>query len=85
MTYHVNNTYAKLAPDTQQNKRIKEIMRYTGGHRTSPFSFIVHFTLDQTGVLFSGPPSKRNFVAGEHDSFIHDLACPSVLNNSNFR
>ena len=34
---HVNNTYAKLAPDTLQNKKIKEIMRYTGGHRTSPF------------------------------------------------
>ena len=29
-----NNTYAKLAPDTLQNKKIKEIMRYTGdtGH-----------------------------------------------------
>ena len=28
-------TYAKLAPDTLQNKKVKEIMRYTGGHRTS--------------------------------------------------
>ena len=37
LTYHVNNTYAKLAPDTLQNKKAKEIMGYTGGHRTSPF------------------------------------------------
>ena len=35
--YHVNNTYAKLAPDSMLNKKIKEIMRYTGGHRTPPF------------------------------------------------
>ena len=34
LTYHVNNTYAKLAPDSILNKKIKEIMRYTGdtGH-----------------------------------------------------
>ena len=34
LTYHVNNTYAKLAPDSIPNKKIKEIMRYTGdtGH-----------------------------------------------------
>ena len=38
MTYHVNNTYAKLAPDSILNKKNKEIMRYTGGHRTSPNS-----------------------------------------------
>ena len=31
LTYHVNNTYAKLALDTLRNKKIKEIMRYTGG------------------------------------------------------
>ena len=37
LTYHVNNTYAKLAPDTLQNKNIKETVRYTGGYRTSPF------------------------------------------------
>ena len=36
LAYHVNNTYAKLAPDSILNKKIKEIMRYTGGHRTSP-------------------------------------------------
>ena len=36
LTYHVNNTYAKLASDSILNKQIKEIMRYTGGHRTSP-------------------------------------------------
>ena len=36
LTYHVNNTYAKLAPDSILNKEIKEIIRYTGGHRTSP-------------------------------------------------
>ena len=35
---YVNNTYAKLAPDSILNKKIKEIMRYTGGHRTSPFT-----------------------------------------------
>ena len=32
LTYYINNTYAKLAPNTPQNKKIKEIMRYTGGH-----------------------------------------------------
>ena len=34
MTYHDNNTYAKLAPESILNKKIKEIMRYTGdtGH-----------------------------------------------------
>ena len=37
MAYHVNNTYAKLAPDSILNKKVKEIMRYMGGHRTSPF------------------------------------------------
>ena len=36
LTYHLNNTYAKLAPDSIPNKKIKEIMRYMGGHRTSP-------------------------------------------------
>ena len=35
----VNNTYAKLAPDSILNPKIKEIMRYTGGHRTSPLYF----------------------------------------------
>ena len=30
-------TYAKLAPDSILNNKIREIMRYTGGHRTSPF------------------------------------------------
>ena len=38
LEYHVNNTYAKLAPDSILNRKIKEIMRYTGGHRTSPFN-----------------------------------------------
>ena len=38
LTYHVNNTYAKLAPDSILNKKIKEIMGYTGEHRTSPLS-----------------------------------------------
>ena len=37
LTYHVNNTYAKLAPDSIPNKKIKEIMHYMGGHRPSPF------------------------------------------------
>ena len=34
LTYHVNNTYAKLAPDSVVNKKIEEIMRYMGdtGH-----------------------------------------------------
>ena len=41
LTYHVNNTYAKLAPDSILNKKIKEIMRYTGGHWTSPFQLPV--------------------------------------------
>ena len=41
MTYHVNNTYAKLAPDSILNKKIKEIMCYTGGHRTSPFTTVL--------------------------------------------
>ena len=36
MKYHVNNTCAKLAPDSILNKQIKEIMCCTGGHRTSP-------------------------------------------------
>ena len=31
LTYHVNNTSSKLAPDSILNKQIKEIMRYTGG------------------------------------------------------
>ena len=31
LTYYVNSTYAKLAPDTPQNKKMKEIMRYAGG------------------------------------------------------
>ena len=43
LTYNVNNTYAKLAPDSILNKKIKEIMRYTGGHRTSPFYKILLF------------------------------------------
>ena len=39
LTYYVNNTCAKLAPDSILNKQIKEIMRYTGGgHRTSPLT-----------------------------------------------
>ena len=35
---HVNNTYAKLAPDSILNKKIKEIITLYGGggHRTSP-------------------------------------------------
>ena len=37
LTYHVKNAYSKLAPDSILNKQIKEIMHYTGGHRTSPF------------------------------------------------
>ena len=37
LTHHVNNTYARLAPDSILNKKIKEIMHYMGGHRTSPF------------------------------------------------
>ena len=34
LTYHVNNTYAKLALDLMLNKKIKEIMHYMGdtGH-----------------------------------------------------
>ena len=52
LAYHVNNTYAKLAPDSILNKKIKEIMRYTGGHRTSPlpegdgnvWNFLIHNT-----------------------------------------
>ena len=37
LTYHVNNTYAKLAPDSILNKKIKEInvIRGDTGH---PFS-----------------------------------------------
>ena len=31
LTYHVNNTYAKLAPDSILDKEIKEIVCYTGG------------------------------------------------------
>ena len=45
LTYHLNNTYAKLAPDSIPNKKIKEIMRYTGGHRTSPFQLKVRLTI----------------------------------------
>ena len=40
LTYHVNNTYSKLAPDSIINKQIKEIMCNTRGHRTSPFHHI---------------------------------------------
>ena len=36
MIYHVNNTYARLAPDSILNKKIKEILRYTGGTRDIP-------------------------------------------------
>ena len=31
-----DNACAKLAPDSLQNNTIKNLMRYTGGHRTSP-------------------------------------------------
>ena len=34
--YHLNNTYAKLAPDSIPNNKIKEIMHYMGRHRTFP-------------------------------------------------
>ena len=37
LTHHVNNTYAKLAPDSILYKKIKEIMRYTGGTPDIPF------------------------------------------------
>ena len=53
LTYHVSNTYAKLAPDSILNKKIKEIMRYTGGggggHRTSPFTFLGQGSYQITG------------------------------------
>ena len=42
LAYHVSNTYTKLAPDSILNKKIKEIMRYTGVHWTSPFSSVVN-------------------------------------------
>ena len=49
LTYHVNNTYAKLAPDSILNKKIKEIVRYTGGTPDIPFStrycFYIHCTV----------------------------------------
>ena len=45
LKYHINNTYAKLASDTLQNKKIKSIMGHTGGHLTSPFlSSVAHKT-----------------------------------------
>ena len=34
--YHANNTCAKLAPDSIVNKKIKTIMRYTGGDTGHP-------------------------------------------------
>ena len=33
LAYRFNNTYAKLAPDSILNKKVKEVMRYTGDTR----------------------------------------------------
>ena len=54
MTYHVNNTYAKLAPESILNKKIKEIMRYTRGTPDIPFSSklrwrYIRFKAEQNG------------------------------------
>ena len=52
LTYHVNNTYAKLAQDSILNKKIKEIMRYTGeGTPDIPFSKIRQKKL-KNGVIW---------------------------------
>ena len=51
LTYHMNNTYAKLAPDTLQNKNIKEIMRYTGGYRTSPLKAIRYESISLNRIV----------------------------------
>ena len=39
LTYHVNSTYAKVAPATLQNKKNNEIMRYMGGTLDSPILY----------------------------------------------
>ena len=67
MTYHLNNTYAKLTPDTLQNKKIEEIMRYTGGHRTSPllevpFKIAANYTYLLILVVFT---QQTNYSPGQ--------------------
>ena len=45
LTYHVNNRYAKLAPDTLQNKQIKETMSYTGDTEHPLYYYVLSFEL----------------------------------------
>ena len=66
MAYHVNNTYAKLAPDSILNKKIKEIMRYTGGHRTFPFTD--SFSTVAVGQWVRRQSSDRRVVQAEGSS-----------------
>ena len=52
LAYYVNNTYAKLASDSIINKKIKEIMRYTGRHRTFPLDKIRYDHLKTLHEIF---------------------------------
>ena len=54
------DTYAKLAPDSILNKKIKEIMRYTGGHRTSPFSFAFLLQFEDTVINSENDMFRKN-------------------------
>ena len=53
-----------LAPDSMLNKKIKEIMRYTGGHRTSPFEHTHQFQKEIIDAFKKRP--ARNFGVRDH-------------------
>ena len=63
MSYHVNNTYAKLAPYSIQNKKkTKEIMRYTGGTPDIPFAV----TLNTAMIIPPPTPSEvKHYSVGK--------------------
>ena len=62
-----NTTFVK---NQIPNKKVKEIMRYTGGHRASPFSL--------NAVNVNG--YKSNFF--EHPWYYHVLDMSNLENNS---
>ena len=69
MAYHVNNTYGKLAPDSVLNKKIKEIMRYTGGTPDIPLYIQTLLAYSASGV-------------GSQQDLRNDLECDPFLNTA---
>ena len=64
LTYHVNNTYSKLAPDSILNKQIKEIMCNTGdtGHPLFITFFFQKCILNVHGLALSKLSVSRKTV-----------------------